>query len=697
MTGSGPATANAREPPRTMSRGIGFDVGGSFTDLAMVDYDTGEWRILKVPTTLRDRAIGCIEGIDALLEDGSVAPSSVSYVAHGSTVVTNTIIERTGAKTALITTKGFRDVLEIRRQVMPERYNAYAPKPVPLVPRDRRFEVVERMLPDGTVETPLDEDGLLEIVAAITRQGVEAVAICFLHSYANPAHERRAEELVRLRFPGFVTSSHRVLNEMREYERTSSVVANAYVAPSAEGYLGRVEEGAHEVGVHAPLLMFQSNGGLAPIKQARELPISTLLSGPAAGVTAACSIAAQAGFRDFVTLDMGGTSCDVSLVKDGQPSVALEQDVSGWPVRFPRLDIHTVGAGGGSIAWVDPGGLLTVGPRSAGAYPGPAAYGLGGTDATVTDAHVVLGRIGADLRLGGRVSIDHDAAERAIADIGAKVGLEAAETAAGILDVVNATMVRAIRVISVEKGADPRGLPLIAFGGAGPLHACDLARELRLDCVVIPPTPGVLCALGLLAAELRIDGSSTRRIRLHETTADELVEALGAVEADVRESTAVRDSNIETWRPSYALGMRYVGQGFDLPVPLSHEQVQELDLDVLANTFDQVHEAICGYANPSERREVLSLRVSLHAAAGRSLETLPRTQGDGYAGGPHSTRVYFKGVGWLDCPVHTRTDLPVGTRLTGPAIVFQMDTTTVVAPDYTASVDEHHNLILRAA
>jgi N-methylhydantoinase A len=474
-------------------------------------------------------------------------------------------------------------------------------------------------------------------------------------------------------------------------------VANAYVARAAEGYLRRLETRFGEVGVSAPLLVFQSNGGLVPTEQARALPITGLLSGPAAGVIAACAVGARAGERDFVTLDMGGTSCDVSFVSDGKPGFALEQEVSGWPIRVPRLDIHTVGAGGGSIAWVDAGGLLTVGPQSAGASPGPACYGLGGTEPTVTDANLVLGRISAQAKLGGEVALDAGAAERAVGALGERLGLELGAAASGILDVVNATMVRAIRVISVERGIDPRSLPLIAFGGAGPLHACDLARELRLSHVLIPPTPGVLCALGLLVADLRVDGSLTRRVRLADAEPDDVRAIFAEVERGIRESPALkRTPTRSAWTPTFSLGMRYRGQGFDMPVPLEASELESLDIDWIAARFDDVHEERCGYANRDEAKEIMSFRVSLHAPAGVALEALPEVARNGGANEPVETqRVYFKQTGWSECPSYARSALAPGTVIDGPAVIRQVDSSIVIAPDFVAEVDDATNIVLR--
>jgi N-methylhydantoinase A len=672
--------------------GVGFDVGGSFTDCALLD-GLGRWEFTKVRTTPDDRARACIDGIGLVLAQAGVAGVDVGHLTHGSTVVTNTIIERTGARTALVTTSGFADVLEIRRQVAPVRYDVNVPKPEPLVRRPLRLEVSERTLADGTIERELDERATGELAARLSRDGVESVAISFLHSYANPRNKRRAEDVLRAGFGGFVTASHRVINEMREYERTSTVVANAYVAPPVARYLERLQLGLRdENGIAAPLLVFQSNGGLAPAEQVRDVPIRSLLSGPAAGVVAACAVARQAGVRDFVSLDMGGTSCDAALVEDLTPRMALDQDTAGWAIRVPRLAIHTVGAGGGSIARLDSGGLLTVGPESAGADPGPACYGGGGTDATVTDAHVALGRIGPGARLGGRLGLEPDGARSAVRALATTVELDEETAAAAILDVVNATMVRAIRVISVEQGRDPRELSMVAFGGAGPLHACDLARELRLRSVIVPPAPGLLCAIGLLVADLRLDGSMTRRLGLDTLEPAAVRAAFSELEGGLRASAAVVARRDVPWRAVYSLDMRYVGQSFELPVPLTREELGA-PLAWLADRFDRVHEQHCGHATPKASREIVAFRVSLCAPAGIAPTELPRVAGGRRR--PRSRRVFFRGTGWVDrCPVHPRHGLQPGAILEGPAIVEQMDTTIVVAPDFRALVDEHSNLLL---
>lgn len=679
-----------------MNNALGFDMGGTFTDFAMFDHRERRWHFTKVRTTPSDRAATCLEGVRHLLADSGQSAGDVDYLAHGSTVVTNTIIERKGAKTALITTRGFRDVLEIRRQVMPNRYDVRVLKPEPLVPRLLRLEVGERVLADGSVEQELNEDELRVLLTSLRQQGVESMAICFLHSYANPTNEDRAAQVAKRMGDWYVCSSHEVINEFREYERTSTAVANAYVAPPMQRYLDKLERGLRdEIGVSAPLLVFQSNGGVAPASQARDFPIASVLSGPAAGVMAAIAVARQTRIDDFISLDMGGTSCDVALVKAGQPTFAYENEIGGWPVRTPRLEIHSVGAGGGSIAWVDPGGLLCVGPQSAGADPGPVCYGRGGENATVTDANVTLGRLNPVHLLGGRMALDRRLADATIGGLGMSLNLDPVQTASGILSVVNSTMVRAIRVVSVERGYDPREFDLLPFGGAGPLHACDLAREMGIRRIVVPPYPGLLCALGLLLSDLRVDGSLTRRIRLSSADVAGMDGTFERVEADLRESAAVSSRPDAGWQAAYSLDMRYLGQSFELRVPVTAEYLGDSSLVRLAAAFDQAHERVYGFATPKVHKEIVSFRVSLQAPAGLPPNQSPRQPHEPGAVAATRRPVCFFEVGWVeDCPVYQRQQLPPETRIVGPAVIEQMDTTTVVAPDFVAEVDEYTNLIL---
>jgi N-methylhydantoinase A len=676
---------------------IGFDIGGTFTDFGMFDRSTDRWWFTKVRTTPADRAIACLEGVDTLLGDSGRPARDVGYIAHGSTVVTNTIIERKGAKTALITTEGFRDVLEIRRQVMPARYDVRVLKPEPLVPRLLRTEVPERVLSDGSVEKPLSGPSLQKLLGSLAAQGVESVAICFLHSYANPRNEQEALRIAAAAGDWYVCASHQVMNEFREYERTSTTVANAYVAPPMRHYLGRLENGLKDkAGISTPLLIFQSNGGVVPTSQAKETPIACVLSGPASGVIASCAVASQSGFGDFISLDMGGTSCDVSLVKDNKPTIAFEQDIAGWAIRTPRLDIHTVGAGGGSIAWMDVGRLLRVGPQSAGAEPGPACYGQGGQKAAVTDANVLLGRLNPSHLLGGRMELTSGLARDAVGRLAAELGLGVDEAAAGIVDVVNSTMVRAIRVVSVERGYDPRDFALLAFGGAGPVHAADLARELHMPMVVVPAYPGLLCALGLLVSDLRADGSLTRRMRMDEAPTSVIRECFEQVENSLREGRAVSSRPNADWRPSYSTDMRYLGQSFELRIAVPGGKLDDASLSALADAFDREHERFYGFATPSAPKEIVCFRASLQAPAGLKASELPKYPRADKARPVGHRRVFFSEGGWVkDCPVYQRESLAPNTRQSGPAVIEQMDTTTVVPPDFDFEIDGATNLILK--
>jgi N-methylhydantoinase A len=672
----------------------GFDIGGTFTDLMMFEPSSGRWFAEKVRTTPDDEARACLVGLGLLVEQAGVGFRDVGYLAHGTTVATNTLVERRGAQTALLTTKGFRDVLEIRRQVMPHRYDVSVPKPEPLVGRRRRVEVEERTLADGRVESEIEEGALAALLEELSADGVDAVAISFLHAYANPENERVAQDVARAVADWSVTASHNVLNEHREYERTSTVIANAYLAPGLARYLESLGAGVRAAGIEAPLLVFQSNGGLAPAEHAAELPVSCLLSGPAAGVVAATAVARTRELSHFISLDMGGTSCDVTLVDDFSPSLAFESEISGWPIRTPRLDIHSVGAGGGSIAWIDGGGLLRVGPRSAGAAPGPACYGQGGTAATVTDAHVVLGRLGETTRLAGELALDVEAARTAVGTLAEELEYGLEEAAGGIVEIVNATMVRAIRLISLEHGHDPRKYSLIAFGGAGPLHACDLVRTMELRDAVIPPRPGLLCALGLLAADLRVDASTTRRLPLTDDVST-VSASLAQVESDLRASTAVQSRRELDWQASYAVDARYVGQSFDLTLPVAVERLEDLRAADIDAAFDRLHEATYGHSAPGAPKELMRFRVSLRAEGGVSIEQLPRVERHSSALSTVGERaLYVRDMGWIQCPVFDREALVPGDVIAGPAIIEQMDTTIVVAPDFSGRVDESTNVVL---
>src|SRR6266481_9157542 len=504
---------------------VGVDSGGTFTDICLFDEQAGRVETWKVPSTPDDRSRGIAEGVEEGMR--RVAPEAterpaapIVYFGHGTTVATNALIQHRGAKTGLITTDGFRDLLEIGRQKRPDLYDLQADKPKTLVPRDLRLEVPERVRHTGKVDTPLDETRMRAAARALKAAGVKAVAVSFLYGFIRPEHEQRAVAILREELPdAFISTGHEIAPEFREYERLSTVVLNAYLGPVMETYIRRLSPRLEALGMTATPHLTQSNGGVIGFATAADMPVRTVLSGPSTGVVGAQAIGALAGFDDLITFDMGGTSTDVALLQDGHCKLAAEATVHGYPIKAPMLDIHSVGAGGGSIATIDSGGLLKVGPRSSGADPGPACYDQGSQEPTVTDANVVLQTLNPHHLLGGRMKIRQALAKQAIAGLAETLGLGVPQTAQGILSVVTANMARAIRVISVQRGHDPRDYTLMAFGGAGPLHAARLARELEIGRVLVPRNPGILCAMGLLLTDLRADFAVTRLMRAHEGSA----------------------------------------------------------------------------------------------------------------------------------------------------------------------------------
>ncbi|HEU0165379.1 MAG TPA: hydantoinase/oxoprolinase family protein, partial [Thermomicrobiales bacterium] len=560
---------------------VGVDAGGTFTDVCFFNEETGELEVAKVSSTPSDPSRAVIAGVRDVLASG--APDKVvTYFAHGSTVATNALIQKRGVETGLITTEGFRDLLELGRQKRPHLYDLQTDKPVPLVTRDRRIEVKERLLHDGTVVSEIDEEEVRAAVRKLRDQGVRSIAICFLYSFVNGDHERLVERIVQEEYPeAFVTSSYQVMPEFREYERLSTVVVNAYLGPVMASYLDRLAPDLKDAGIPVHPHINQSNGGVISFETAASMPVRTVLSGPSSGIVGATYVSGLSGHGDLITFDMGGTSTDVSLIRDGRPGLASEADVEGYPVKTPMLDIRAVGAGGGSIAWIDSGGHLKVGPQSAGAVPGPVCYGLGNEEPTVTDANVVLQTLNPTHLLGGRMPIDAAASAAAIDRLAERLGLDRMPTAQGIIRVVIANMARAIRVISVQRGYDPRDFTLVAFGGAGPLHASRLAKELEIPRVLVPEVPGLLCALGLLVADLRTDYSMTRLLDANESAIADLEEVLGdlAVRADTWFGLEEIPEHRRMLR--FAVDMRYRGQNYELPVdipagPVTASLIREL-------------------------------------------------------------------------------------------------------------------------
>ncbi|MDP9022522.1 MAG: hydantoinase/oxoprolinase family protein [Actinomycetota bacterium] len=659
---------------------LGVDVGGTFTDLIVDDGE--QLRAAKVPSTPHDQADGVMAGLDRLGLDAS----HLRRFAHGTTVATNTLLERDGARTVLVVTAGFRDLLEIGRQDRPSLYDLGVDRPPPLVPRGLVVEAAERLSADGTVLTPLgDADA---VAAAVVDLEPEAVAVCLLFSFLDDRHERALVDALGTRAPDLpVSRSSDVLPVFREYERANTTALNAYVAPRLGRYLATLEAALGDRGMSCGLEVMRSAGGTFAATVASRYPVHTLLSGPAAGAFGAAACGQTAGHGDLVAFDMGGTSTDVTLIEAGRPTTTSQGAIAGLPFAVTTTDIHTVGAGGGSVAWRDPGGSLRVGPRSAGADPGPAAYGRGGTEPTVTDAHVVLGRLDPDAHLGGTLQLDADAAHDAVGRLAARLGLSVRDCADGIVRVADATMVRALRVVSVERGKDPRRYALVAFGGAGPLHQGALARELGCSLVIVPPHAGVLAALGLLAAPTTAEAVRTRLAGLDELATDELAGAFAALEHQA--TAALAEQDVAAEQLTRRADCRYRGQSHELEVAVGDPHPQ-----ALATTFHDAHRERYGYAQPGEPVEVVTVRV--HAEG--PTPPLPLSE-IGHGDGPDAAQLGARPV-VIDrrprtCPVYARDRLGRGDRLQGPAVVAGVDTTCLLLPGQVAEVDRFGSLLIR--
>jgi N-methylhydantoinase A len=666
------------------SLAIAVDIGGTFTDIALHDARGGRiWRA-KTPSVPSDPSRAFLTGVRLALEEAGHTAPALERVLHGTTVATNMILEDKGARAALVTTAGFRHVLTIGRQDIPRRSNFTAwVKPARPVPASRVLEVKERIAAGGAVIEPLDEASVQAAAEACRALGVEAVAICLLHSFANPAHERRVAEILRASLPGLaVTASTDVLPVVREYERSLATVLNAVVMPGVSTYVSRLQNRLDDEKVSAPLLFMQSNGGVAGGSTIRRAPALTALSGPAAGVVGARDVAAACGIHDIITVDIGGTSADICLIKDGQISLTQRGHVGEWPLPLPMIDMVTIGAGGGSIAKVA-SGTLTVGPHSAGADPGPAAYARGGSEATVTDAHVVLGHLPARL-LGGRMALDVEAARQAIErQVATPLGLTREAAARGVLAIVDNNMMGALRIVSVERGHDPRDFTLVAFGGAGPLHGCSLAELLGITRVLIPPAPGVLCADGLLAADLKAEFSRTLpNAGPIDLAAARAIHAELARQADdwlAAEKVAPADR-----QQAHVALMRYHGQGGEVAVAWI-DDVAEVEA-----AFAKAHETLYGFRLDAPV-ELVTLRVE---ATGR-MPAPPRPllrPGSGAA--PQSRHTVHFASGPVEVPLYNRAAFGAGDRFTGPAILSQLDATTLVLPDWVGEVHSTGAILL---
>ncbi|MEF8859856.1 MAG: hydantoinase/oxoprolinase family protein [Halolamina sp.] len=664
---------------------VGVDIGGTFTDVVTVQ--NGEISVTKVPSTPENPEQGVIDGLEASKSQANYTPTQVDFFSHGTTVATNAVLEGTWAETALVTTEGFRDALEIGRQDRPDIYDFMAEKPEPIVPRDRRFTVPERLDERGRVLTELDEDAVRAVAADIEATGVGSVAISLLFAFENDGHEQRVAEILAEELPEYSLSvSSQVLPEIREYERSVTTALNAALKPVMDNYIGALESEISDRGIATSLKLMQSNGGLIDAGAARDRPVNTLLSGPAGGVQGATHVAARAGYSDVITMDMGGTSCDVSLVQDGDPVVSTDVDVGDYTVGVPMIDVHTVGSGGGSIAWVDAGDALRVGPRSAGADPGPICYGRGGTKPTTTDAHLLLGRIDPEGFLPEDREVGIDDVRAGFEELCDELGMRPEEAAQGVLDVANANMARALRVVSVEQGHDPREFALVAFGGAGPLHAPTLAAELDIPTVLVPRTAGVLSAQGLLISDIVYDYSRSR-VRPWADV-DPATVATAFAELRTEGDTELDSEGIAPERRRFerTADLRYVGQSFDVSVPVPDGEVDAETLDTVEHRFHERHEKRYGHADPEEPVELVTLRLRARGVVdepalepagtgGTVADAISEHRDTSFDGEVHET------------PVYDRDRLPASTGFEGPAVVEGEESTVVVRPGQSVSVD----------
>lgn len=681
-----------------MSLRIGVDTGGTFTDICAFDEATARVHVRKVSSTPDDPGRAIVQGVTEILDQiGDREIGEVGYFAHGTTVGTNALLTGRGALTGLITTRGFRDLLELGRGRRPAMYDPQVDKPEPHVPRHLRKEVTERLRHTGAVETPLDEDDVRRAVRELREAGVASIAVCLLYSYLDASHEKRIAEIIAEEFPGvYVSLSSDVLPEFREYERLSTVVTNSYVGPVVANYLSRLRGVLADRGLRAIPHVTQSNGGVIPFRTAESMPVRLVLSGPSTGVVGAAQICAAAGFPDIITFDMGGTSSDISLVQEGKPKVTAGMELDGRPVRSPMLDIHTVGAGGGSLAWIDSGNHLRVGPQSAGAFPGPACYG-NGDGAAVTDANVVLRMLNPEYLLNGQMKIDREASVAAVRRLAEPLGLSVEETALGILRVVTANMARAIRVVSVQRGYDPRDYALVPFGGAGPLHASRLARELGMRRIVVPEIPGAQSALGLLMTDVKTDFMRTYIAPLTEEAAPSIDGIFDELMATADDWFVEEEVSKEGRSAVRRMDLRYRGQNFELAVEIPEEYRFETGgVAAISELFHEAHERVYGYRSEDAQIEIVTFRLE---ASGRAPHFDVREDAISPSN-IEAARVDTRSTcfdpqeGFIDTAVFDRARLTPGDVIVGPAIVEQMDTTTVLLPGDTCRVDSHRNLII---
>lgn len=676
---------------------IGVDVGGTFTDFSIYNTISGKLIHYKRSSTPDDPSCSIVTGLAEILEKENIQAADIEYLAHGTTVATNALIEKKGDTIGLITTYGFKDLMEIGDQKRPSLYDLLRPKPVSLIHPGARWEVHERILYDGSIRQPLQEQDVLDGIAHFKKMGIRSIAVCTLFSFLNPIHEQKIREIIRREYPeAYVSISSDLVHEFREYARMSTTVLNAYLGPIMKEYVENFRESIKGAGVSVSPFVTQSNGSIISIDETIDCPIRTAVSGPSAGVIGAARIGKQCGLNSLITFDMGGTSIDVSLIQDGKANVSFERMVEGYPARIPMIDIVTVGAGGGSLACVDEGGVLKVGPRSAGAKPGPACYCRGGEEPTVTDANLILGKLNPKRILGGRMSIDEKRSILAIKKaICQKTDLSIEDAAAGIVTVVNSNMVRAIRMVSVERGYDPRQFTLVAFGGAGPLHACEVAEEIGIRQVLFPPSPGTLCSLGLLMADTQFDLSRSRLTIVNEQNLSIINNLLADLALEGQQ--LLNTQKIPELRRRFQFGFdcRYEHQNYELTISINKGKLNESDLNELKKAFGNAHEHAYGYQDKERPVQIVNYRLS---AIGLSDKPQIGHIQECSASVPKENEVrqvrFEKQCKFIETPVYLRDDLPSDCVLQGPAIIEQMDSTCVIPPGWTALSDQYGNILV---
>ncbi|GHJ38706.1 hydantoinase/oxoprolinase family protein [Streptomyces sp. TS71-3] len=695
-------------PDRPPAYRVATDTGGTFTDFVVFDESTGTYRIMKVPSSPHQPDQALLGGLSTL-EGQGVPPDGISVFTHGTTVGTNALLEERGARVGLAVTRGFRGVPEAMQQSRPfgrSIFDLGYEKPALLAAQSDTVEIAERLTASGEVLEPVSEATVAEAVRRFRDSGVQSVAISLLFSFMNDEHEQRLASALREAAPDlWVTTSSELLPQIREYVRLSTTVINAYVSPVVGQYVGRLSAALERLGV-APGRRFtmQSNGGSVPFDRTPDRGVATILSGPAGGVTASVAIGRAVGIDDLITFDMGGTSCDVSLIQGGEPTVSDQNTLGGRHIAVPMLDINTVSAGGGTVAVVDEHGSLHVGPRSAGAVPGPAAYGRGGRTATVTDANVVLGYLNPVSLLDGDLAVDAAAAERVVGEVAGRLGVDTVRAADGIVRVVNVTMGQAIRSISTERGFDLRDFTLVAFGGAGPLHASQIALDLGIPRVLVPPSPGATSALGLLMSDVKHDLVRSRLSDVAELDVEDANELFEQMETAAAKQLSQEGFRKDETSFRYFLDMRYSGQGYENPVPVQAVPLTRQDLARYRRDFDAIHEQCHGHAAPDQSVEIVNYRLqAIGIVPPVSLPTVPAADGPLSAAATGSRPAYFPDAAgsdtgrYVEVPVYARARLGAGHRITGPAVVEQYDSTVVVFPEQRAEVDGHGNLLITRA